>query len=89
LPRPAKLPPSGVLPLSPMPFELHDFPASVLWKIAWPASSLSVERKASFAFPPASQGRSPSWHCGVPVGQVFPPSCEEKSASLARSMPVL
>ena len=71
-----------------MPLELQDAPASVLWKTACPSSSESVDRKASFALPPASQGRSPSWHCGVPVGQVFPPSCEENSASLARSMPV-
>jgi hypothetical protein len=41
-----------------------------------------------FGFPPASQGRSPSWQSAFPRSQVWPPSTEEKSASLTRSMPV-
>ena len=34
-------------------------------------------------------GLSPSWQLTVPLSQVLPPSADEKSASLARSMPVL
>src|SRR4051794_32991526 len=45
--------------------------------------------KTSFGRAPASHGRSPSWHCGVPRSHVFPPSVDEKTESLARSMPVL
>src|SRR5258708_29830462 len=50
--------------------------------------SASVARKTSPATPPASHGRSPSWHWAVPVGHVLPPSGEEKRESLARSIPV-
>jgi hypothetical protein len=42
----------------------------------------------SLVLPPASHGRSPLWHCGVPSSQVLPPSGDEKTASLTRSMPV-
>src|SRR3954469_23911977 len=51
---------------------------------------LLVDRKTvPFAGPPATHGRSPSWHCTVPVGQVLPPSGLDTSASFARSMPVM
>src|SRR2546430_7926151 len=39
--------------------------------------------------PPASHGRSPLWQFVVPCGQVLPPSWDEKTLTLARSMPVL
>src|SRR5438105_12619355 len=73
-----------------MPFEEHIRapPEIVPRKISCPASSVSVDMNTSFAFPPASQGRSPSWHCGVPSSQFLPPSGDENRASLTRSMPV-
>jgi hypothetical protein len=75
-------------PLSEIPVALQDAPASVLRNTSWPPSSVSVARKTSFFSPPASHGRSPSWHCIVPVGHVLPPSGDENRASLARLMPV-
>jgi hypothetical protein len=74
-----------------MPVELHVLPPSFETKTWWPLplpSTVSVARKTWFAFPPASQGRLPSSQSAVPLSQVLPPSIDEKSASLARSIPV-
>src|SRR4029077_6339261 len=70
------------------------FPAGVAcWvtvprKTSWPPSSVSVPSKTSPDLPPASHGRAPAGHWGVPATHVWPPSWETKRASLARSMPV-
>src|SRR4051812_34109525 len=53
----------------------------------WSSCELFVARNTSPGAPPASHGRSPSWHSAVPVGQLVPPSGEENSESLTRSMP--
>src|SRR4051794_9981205 len=85
-------PPSESEPLSSIPVVVHVAPPSVELKTWWPLplpSSVSVPMNTWFAFAPASQGRSPSWQSAVPLSQVCPPSTDEKSESLTRSIPVL
>src|SRR5579859_2052562 len=54
--------PFDIVPTSGTPVELHVCPPSVDWYIWWLCefSCVSVAMKTSFAFPPASHGRSPS-----------------------------
>src|SRR5438132_2830391 len=72
-----------------MPVVEQVCPPSVEVKISWPSALVLVARKTSSFLPPASHGRSPSWHCGVPRSHVLPPSRDEKRESFTRSMPVL
>src|SRR3954447_14536397 len=72
-----------------MPVVEHVWPPSVDVKILCPSALVLVARKTSSFLPPASQGRSPSWHCGVPRSHVLPPSADENSASWPGSMPLL
>src|SRR3954464_5937506 len=72
-----------------MPVVEHVWPPSVEVRSSSPLAALLVPSHTSSFLPPASHGRSPSWHCGVPRSHVLPPSADENSASLARSMPVL